>query len=173
MKSPISLLTVGVLVAASCLAQTQKEAPKPASKEQIRVTIKEVLDASFQRAVRRNPDGTADSINYVLLYLNDEDLKRVRDFGTPAISVLREYVPDKESWRQLMVLRLLTEFPSEDALTALVQFAEHSRVRDSAVSHMGKYPIEKTRPFLKKFLNDPDPLVRDAAKRTLAANGET
>jgi HEAT repeat protein len=169
MKNLISVLIVSTMVAASCLAQTQKEA---ASKEQMRGAVKEILDASFQRAVHRNPDGTANSINFVLLYVTNEDRQRVHDFGNGAINVMREYVADNENWRQLMVLQLLTEFSSDDALAALVDFAEHSHVRESAVSHMSKYPIAKTRPFLKKFLADPDPLVRDAAKRTLTANRE-
>jgi HEAT repeat protein len=53
-----------------------------------------------------------------------------------------------------------------------MEFAEHSRLRYIAVADMGQYPIDKTRPVLKKFLSDPDPLVRDAAKRALTASGE-
>jgi HEAT repeat protein len=172
MKTVIFLFVALAMVAGSCSAQTQKEALKPASKEQIRATLREILEATFQRAAHRNPDGTIDSINMVLLHVTDEDRRRVRDFGNAAISVLREYVADNEGWHQQVALELLGEFKSDDALGALVDFAEHSRIRDTAVSYMGSYPIDKTRVTLKKFLSDPDPLVRDAAKRNLAANGE-
>ncbi len=150
----------------------QKEALKPASKEQIRAVVTEILDAAFQRAAHRNPDGTIGSFNSVLLYVTDEDRKRVRDFGNSAISVLREYVADNEVWRQNVVLRLLSDFKSDDAFAALVDFAEHSHIRYIAVADMSAYPIDKTRVILKKFLSDPDPLVRDAAQRALTANGE-
>jgi HEAT repeat protein len=172
MKTALSFFLACDILATSH-TQAQTDAQKPASKDQIRRAVQVILDTTFQRAAHRKADGTVDTINFVLLYLTDEERKQVRHFGTPAINVLREYVPDNENWRQVVVLQLLSEFTSDDALSALVDFAEHSHVRYIAVSQMGSFPIAKTRPFLKKFSADPDPLVRDAAKRNLAANGET
>ena len=122
--------------------------------------------------MHRKPDGTAESVSLVLLHVTDENRKRVRYFGNAAISVLHEYVADSERWRQQLALELLGEFRSDEALAALVDFAEHAKVRDIAVYQMAQYPIDETRPILRKFLSDPDPLVRDTAKRALAAYGE-
>jgi len=172
MKTTISLFIALAIVVGSCSTSAQEEAVKPSSKEQIRATIKEILEVTFQRAAHRNSDGTIESVSFVLLHITDENRKRVRDFGDPAISVLREYAMANEGWRSQMALELLDQFRSDEAFAALMDFAEHSKVRDIAVRDMAQYPIDRTRPILKKFLSDPDPLVRDAAKRALAAYGE-
>jgi hypothetical protein len=172
MKMIISLMMTFALGLPSHSAKMQKGTVKLTSKEEIRTTIKEILQATFERAVYRKPDGTAESVSLVLLHATDENRQRVRHFGNAAISVLQEYVADSEGWRQQLASELLGEFKSDEALAALVDFAEHAKVRDIAVHQMAQYPIDKTRPILKSFLSDPDPLVRDAARRALASYGE-
>ena len=172
MKTIISLLITFALGLPSHSATIQKGTVKLASKEEIRTTIKEILQATFEQAVHRKPDGTPESLNLTLLHVTDKNRKRVRDCGDAAVNALNEYATDNEIWRQRVALELLGGFRSDEALSALVDFAEHSEVRYIAVGQMAQYPIDKTRPILKKFLSDPDSLVRDAAKRALATYGE-
>jgi HEAT repeat protein len=172
MKIAIFLAMTFALGVGSCARGMQKEAVKAASKEEIRATINDILQATFERAVHRKSDGTAESLNLALLHVTDENRKRVRDYGDAAVNVLKEYVTDYENWRQRAALELLCEFKTDQALGVLVNFTEHLKVRDIAVSYMAQYPIDKTQPVLKKLLSDPDELVRDAAKRTLTAYGQ-
>jgi len=172
MKMTISIVMALALGLASYSATAQKETAKPTSNEETRATIKEILQETFEQAVHRKPDGTPESLNLTLLHVTDKNRKRVRDCGDAAVNVLNEYATDNEIWRQRVALELLGGFRSDEALSALVDFAEHSEVRYIAVGQMAQYPIDKTRPILKKFLSDPDSLVRDAAKRALATYGE-
>ncbi len=172
MNRVIPLVMILATIAGSCGAGPQQGAVKPASKEDIRNAIKGMLDARFERAAHRKSDGTIESINTMFLHVTEEDRKKVRNFGNPAVSVLREYLEDEQGWHQQGALDLLSEFRSDESFAVLVEFAERSRVREIAVTHMGQYPIDKTRPMLKKFLSDADPGVRDPAKRVLAASGQ-
>ncbi len=155
-----------------CCLQTPKSISAPPVDSHARIAISQILESSFQRAARKNPDGTVNSINLALLYVTEDERKRVRALGNVAIGALREFTTDKETWRQRMALQLLNEFRTDEALAALTDFADHSQVRDIAVSSMAIYPAVKTRTILNRFLTDPDDRVRDAAKRALAVNGE-
>jgi hypothetical protein len=171
MKAIIFVLALCAIIAGSRLT-AQTETVEVATKAQIRATLREILDSTFQQAAQRNADGSIKFVNYERLHITDDNRKRVRSFGNVAVSVLREYVSDGEGWRQQAAIELLGEFRSEEALTALVYFADHSRVRYVAIPYINEYPIGKTRAILRRFLSDPEPLVRDAAKRALDANGE-
>jgi hypothetical protein len=145
MKTAIFLVLTLAVGIGSCSADMQKGAVEPASKEEIRATIKEIVQATFERAAHRQSSETVESVSLVLLHVTDQNRKRVRDFADEAVSVLREYVSDSQGWRQQAALELLSQFRSEEALAVLMEFAEHSRLRYIAVADMGQYPIDKIR----------------------------
>ena len=61
-------------------------------------------------------------------------------------------------------------FKSDRALAVLLEFADHSRIREEAVAFTCVYPVEKIQPILEKFvLSDPNSEVRKAAKRCLGS----
>jgi len=86
------------------------------------------------------------------------------------VEVLAEYANNEDVIHQRVALRLLSLFKSDRALAVLLEFADHSRIREEAVAFTCVYPVEKIQPILEKFvLSDPNSEVRKAAKRCLGS----
>ncbi len=163
----ITLVLSSVL--ASCLipARAQEHIPQASGKENARAVIRDVIQAVIERSIKKTPDGQP----YALLMLmtpTAEEQKRVHKLGGIAVAILAEYAKDEDVFHQRVALRLLSLFKSDAALAALLEFTDHSRIRQEAVAIMCVYPREKVQLDLEKFAaSDSDLDVRKAAKRCL------
>jgi len=159
----------GGLVFSLVPALAQKNRPEANTRENARTVVQDVIQAAIKRSFRKTSDGQP----YALLMLMNptaEEQERVRDLGGVAVEVLAGYANNEDVIHQRVALRLLSLFKSDRALAVLLEFADHSRIREEAVAFTCVYPVEKIQPILEKFvLSDPNSEVRKAAKRCLGS----